>query len=147
VHAQQAEALFEQDTSRFQPLVTDVIMPGFTGPELFQRLAARRPDLKVLYVSGSTDAAIVRQRQLTVGVGFLAKAVYGGRAESTGPGRAGSLRADRSSRRAPQATNLLIEEYRRSRPRRRVRQAMQQWRDARICQPLARLEAGPERVH
>ena len=42
---------------------------------------------------------------------------------------------------------LLIEEYRRTRQRRRVRQAMRQWRDARICEQLARLEAGPERVH
>jgi CheY-like chemotaxis protein len=71
--ARQAEALFEQDASRFQLLVTDVIMPGLTGPELFQRLAQRRPDLKVLYVSGYTDDAIVHQRQLTVGVGFLQK--------------------------------------------------------------------------
>jgi CheY-like chemotaxis protein len=71
--ARQAEALFEQDASRFQLLVTDVIMPGLTGPELFQRLAQRRPDLKVLYVSGYTDDTIVHQRQLTVGVGFLQK--------------------------------------------------------------------------
>ena len=42
---------------------------------------------------------------------------------------------------------LLIEEYRRSRHRRRVRQAMQQWRDARIWKQIARLEAGPDRVH
>ena len=42
---------------------------------------------------------------------------------------------------------LLIEEYRRSRQRRRARQAIKQWRDARICRQIARLEAGPERVH
>jgi hypothetical protein len=42
---------------------------------------------------------------------------------------------------------LLIEEYRRSRQRRRVRRAMKHWRDAQICKQLARLEAGPERVH
>ena len=42
---------------------------------------------------------------------------------------------------------LLIEEYRRSRQHRRVKQAMQLWRDARIVEQIARLEAGPERVH
>jgi hypothetical protein len=42
---------------------------------------------------------------------------------------------------------LLIDEYRRSRQRRRIRKAMRDWRDAQICRQLARLEAGPERVH
>ena len=42
---------------------------------------------------------------------------------------------------------LLIEEYRRSRQRRRAKQARRLWRDARIVEQLERLEAGPERVH
>ena len=42
---------------------------------------------------------------------------------------------------------LLIEESRRSRQRRRVQMAMRRWRDARICEQLTRLEAAPERVH
>ena len=33
-------------------LLTDIIMPGMNGVELFRRLAARRPALKVLYMSG-----------------------------------------------------------------------------------------------
>ena len=51
-NAEQAEALFEQHGSLFNLLVTDVIMPGASGPRLFERLARQRPDLKVLYVSG-----------------------------------------------------------------------------------------------
>ena len=70
---QEAEALFEQHRSLFNLLVTDVIMPGSSGPTLFERLARQRPDLKVLYVSGYTDDIIVHQGQLDPGVEFLQK--------------------------------------------------------------------------
>jgi CheY-like chemotaxis protein len=69
----QAEMLFEQNVSRYDLLVTDVIMPGSNGPDLFERLTRQRPDLKVLYVSGYTDDTIVHQGQLLPGVEFLQK--------------------------------------------------------------------------
>jgi two-component system cell cycle sensor histidine kinase/response regulator CckA len=37
-------------------LITDVLMPDIRGPELAERLLGVRPDLKVLYVSGSSEA-------------------------------------------------------------------------------------------
>jgi two-component system cell cycle sensor histidine kinase/response regulator CckA len=70
---QEAEALFEQNAESVDLLVSDVIMPGSSGPTLFGRLAAHRPDLKVLYVSGYTDEMIVHQGRLTPGVEFLQK--------------------------------------------------------------------------
>ncbi len=70
---QQAEALFMQNVNLFNLLVTDVMMPGSSGPTLFERLARHRPDLKVLYVSGYTDDTIVHQGQLGTGVEFLQK--------------------------------------------------------------------------
>jgi PAS domain S-box-containing protein len=70
---QQAEALFEQHMSVVTLLVTDVVMPGSSGPKLFERLARQRPDLKVLYVSGYTDDTIAHQGQLDPGVEFLQK--------------------------------------------------------------------------
>ena len=69
----QAETLFAQDVDRFNLLVTDVIMPGDSGPALFARLERQRPDLKALYVSGYTNETITHQGQLKPGVEFLQK--------------------------------------------------------------------------
>jgi len=38
-------------------LVTDVVMPGRSGFELFKRLYAKLPSLRVLFISGYTDYA------------------------------------------------------------------------------------------
>ena len=40
-------------------LLTDVVMPGTSGPELTTQLVERRPELKVIYMSGYTEEAIV----------------------------------------------------------------------------------------
>ncbi len=39
-------------------LLTDVVLPKMTGPEVAQRLVARQPGLRVLYMSGYTDGGI-----------------------------------------------------------------------------------------
>jgi two-component system, cell cycle sensor histidine kinase and response regulator CckA len=69
----EAQALFEENPTLFDLLVTDVIMPGSSGPKLFDRLAMLRPDLKVLYMSGYTDDAIVHHGQLDPGIELLQK--------------------------------------------------------------------------
>ncbi len=54
-------------------VVTDLVMPGLGGREVFARLAVRRPDLRVLYTSGYTDAAIFRQSVFEPGTAFISK--------------------------------------------------------------------------
>jgi PAS domain S-box-containing protein len=58
---------------RIDLLVTDVIMPGMNGREMASVLAAERPRMRVLYMSGYTDAAIAQQGILEPGTAFLSK--------------------------------------------------------------------------
>ena len=60
-------------TDTIHLLVTDVIMPEMSGRQLADRLRAHRPDLKVLFVSGYTDDAIVRHGMLEAGLAYLQK--------------------------------------------------------------------------
>ena len=69
--AEEACRMFE--TLSVDVILTDVVMPGASGPEMIKRLRARRPDLKVVYMSGYTADAIVNRGVLEPGVVFLHK--------------------------------------------------------------------------
>jgi PAS domain S-box-containing protein len=71
-NADRALQLFEEHAS-IDLLLTDVVMPGVSGPELTRRLVERRPSLKVIYMSGYTDEAIVHHGVLDAGIAFLHK--------------------------------------------------------------------------
>jgi PAS domain S-box-containing protein len=54
-------------------LLTDVVMPGISGPELVARMAAVRPEMKVIYTSGYADDAVLRHGVLSDTTHFVGK--------------------------------------------------------------------------
>jgi PAS domain S-box-containing protein len=70
-----AEALLktQEKPERINLLLTDVIMPGLNGRALAERLGSLQPGLKVLYMSGYTDDAIVNHGVLESGTYLLHK--------------------------------------------------------------------------
>jgi PAS domain S-box-containing protein len=54
-------------------LITDVIMPDMSGPELAERLTKLRPEMQVIYVSGYTGETIMHHGVLEHGIHFLQK--------------------------------------------------------------------------
>jgi FixJ family two-component response regulator len=54
-------------------LVADMMLPQSGGRELAARLSIHRPAIKVLYISGTSDASIARLRLVEPGTAFLEK--------------------------------------------------------------------------
>jgi two-component system, cell cycle sensor histidine kinase and response regulator CckA len=54
-------------------LITDVIMPEISGPELAGELCTARPDLKVIYISGYTDDSLAPEGVLQPGTVLVNK--------------------------------------------------------------------------
>jgi PAS domain S-box-containing protein len=69
----EAVRLCEGRVAEIDLLVTDVVMPRMNGPQLADRLRRLRPALRVLFVSGYTDDAIVPTDVLAAGQAFLHK--------------------------------------------------------------------------
>ena len=63
----------EAHSGVIQLLLSDVVMPQVSGPELAKRLAKARPDMKVLFMSGYTDDSIVRHGVLEANLASLQK--------------------------------------------------------------------------
>jgi len=70
--AQALEVCKQQDRA-VDLLVTDVVMPQMGGPELAERLTPLHPEMKVLFMSGYTDDAVLRHGLLESGAAFLQK--------------------------------------------------------------------------
>jgi hypothetical protein len=72
-HAAAALELSARYKGTIHLLVTDVVMPGIPGSELAQRLAAERPGMKALYMSGYTDDTVILRGALTAEKPFVQK--------------------------------------------------------------------------
>jgi DNA-binding NtrC family response regulator len=57
---------------RIDLLITDMYMPGLRGPEIYEKLKATRPDLRVLFISGYGDEDVARSG-VEPGTAFLKK--------------------------------------------------------------------------
>jgi two-component system cell cycle sensor histidine kinase/response regulator CckA len=76
IHArggEEALLLIANRTGTIDLLMTDVVMPGMSGPELAKRLGEVRPNTRVLCMSGYTDDAAVRHGVIDAELAYLQK--------------------------------------------------------------------------
>jgi two-component system cell cycle sensor histidine kinase/response regulator CckA len=67
------EALAVADDQRIDLLISDVVLPQMSGRAVADQLCTRRSDLRVLFMSGYTDDAIVHRGVLDAGTPFIQK--------------------------------------------------------------------------
>ncbi|PYX62429.1 MAG: hybrid sensor histidine kinase/response regulator [Acidobacteria bacterium] len=65
--------LCRQHTGKIHLVLTDVIMPGMNGSQMVDEIAAMRPGISVLFMSGYTDTAIIRDGNFGQTTSFLQK--------------------------------------------------------------------------
>lgn len=71
-NAAEAVAILERD-GPVDLILTDVVMPGMSGPELIALLGTQLPPLKVIYMSGYSEDVIAHHGVLNPGIAFLPK--------------------------------------------------------------------------
>ena len=63
----------EGNSNPIHLLLTDVVMPGMNGPGLAKHLTLLQPAMKILYMSGHTDNAVIHQDILEIGAPYIQK--------------------------------------------------------------------------
>ena len=70
---EELDRLREQHPDTIDLLLTDVVMPERSGPEVAEFLRQDYPDLRVLFMSGYTDDAVIRHGMSTAEAAFIQK--------------------------------------------------------------------------
>lgn len=73
VDANDGLELYRQNIEIIDLILTDVVMPGMNGREFANQLLALRPDLKIIFMSGYTDNAVVRGSFSDLHLNYLQK--------------------------------------------------------------------------
>ncbi|HZQ24713.1 MAG TPA: ATP-binding protein [Terriglobales bacterium] len=71
--ANEVDFICANHTGKIDLFLTDVVMPGLSGPELAKRVMQRYPSIKVLFMSGYADAALIPQGVFDGELSFLQK--------------------------------------------------------------------------
>lgn len=71
----EALLICEQNPAHIDLLLTDVVMPLMSGPDLAARVSVLRPGIKLLCMSGYTDDTIFRHGVLTSRMAYLQKPI------------------------------------------------------------------------
>jgi PAS domain S-box-containing protein len=71
--ATEAMRIARDNAGRIDLVLTDVVMPGMTGPQLVEQLRAEQPDLPALFMSGYTSDSVLRNEVATGDASFLQK--------------------------------------------------------------------------
>jgi PAS domain S-box-containing protein len=73
----EAIAYAEEHPGKIDLIATDMVMPGLSGREMVGRIRQQRPDVRVLFMSGYTDDAIMQRGVTEPGTAFLQKPFSG----------------------------------------------------------------------
>lgn len=65
-HGQEAIQVSRDTSEPIHLLITDVVMPEMGGAELVQQLSGERPDMKVLFVSGYAESAVLAREKIEI---------------------------------------------------------------------------------
>ena len=70
---EEALEMAKESINTIDLLISDVVMPNMSGPVLAEKIKRLRPGIKVLFVSGYTESALIERGVVKPGIHLLAK--------------------------------------------------------------------------
>jgi two-component system cell cycle sensor histidine kinase/response regulator CckA len=69
----EAAEIWEKDQDRIEVLFADILVPGLSGPEIAREFLKEKPELKVVFMTGSDRSVVTETAKLVKGARFLQK--------------------------------------------------------------------------